>query len=229
MLDRGLPLFLGVAFACGSPEPLPESFRSSLPVVAIESKSILGDEPKTRARMRVFEDGALTFDSLIGIELRGRSSQVYFPKRQFGLEFRTEGDIQTESSLLGMPPESDWILLGPYSDKSFLRDALTFTLARRMGRFAPRSVFVELFLRQGAPAPADEEYQGLYLVTERISRGAGRIDLPRSRRRPSGESGFIAKRDWLDPDTREVHFTTPGGERVILVYPGAKDVTEEQV
>ena len=229
MLERALPLFLGVAFACGSPEPVPESFRSSLPVVAIESKSILGDDPKTRARMRVFDDGAVTLDGLIGIELRGRSSQVYFPKRQFGLEFRTEGDIQTESSLLGMPAESDWILLGPYSDKSFLRDALTFELARRMGRWAPRSVFVELFLRQGASGPPDEEYQGVYLVTQRISRGAGRIDLPKSRHRPGEESGFIAKLDWLDPDTREVHFTTPGGERVILVYPSAKDVTEEQV
>ena len=231
MLARAGPLFLGIAFACGSPGPplVPESFRSSLPVVAIESASIVVDEPKTRARMRVFQDGEVTLDALIGIELRGRSSQVYFPKRQFGLEFRTEGDIQTESSLLGMPAESDWVLLGPYSDKSLLRDALTFELARRMGRFAPRSVFVELFLRQGAPGPPDQEYQGLYLATERISRGAHRIDLPRSRRRSGDESGFIAKLDWLDPDTREVHVTTPGGERVILVYPGAKDVTEEQV
>lgn len=231
MLARAGPLILGIAFACGSPRPplVPESYRSSLPVVAIESASSVGDEPKTRARMQVFEDSAVVLDGLIGVELRGRSSQVYFPKRQFGLEFRTEGDIQTESSFLGMPAESDWILLGPYSDKSFLRDALTFELARRMGHFATRSVFVELFLREGAPARPEEEYQGLYLVTERISRGAHRIDLPASRRRPGEESGFIAKLDWLDPDTREVHFTTKGGERVILVYPSAKDVTEEQV
>jgi hypothetical protein len=128
-----------------------------------------------------------------------------------------------------MPAESDWVLLGPYSDKSFLRDALTFELARRVGGTAPRSVFVELFLRQGAPGPAEEEYQGLYLAAERISRGAGRINLPRSRRRPGEDSGFIAKLDWLDPDTREMHFMTPGGERVILIYPGAKDATEEQL
>jgi len=229
MLARAAPLLL--ALACGSPGPplAPGGLRSSLPVVAIESASMIGDEPKTRARMRVFEGGAVTLDGLIGIELRGRSSLVYFPKRQFGLEFRTEGDIQTDSSFLGMPAESDWILLGPYSDKSFLRDALTFELARRMGRWAPRSVFVELLLRQGAPRPPDEEYQGLYLATERISRGTGRIDLPRSRRRAGEDSGFIAKLDRLDPDAREVHFTTTGGERVILVYPSAKDVTEEQV
>ncbi len=232
MLARAAgPLLIGIAVACGPARPplVPESFRSSLPVVAIESASIVADEPKTRARMRVFEDGALELDGLIGIELRGRSSQIYFPKRQFGLEFRTEGDIQTERPLLGMPSESDWVLLGPYSDKSLLRDALTFELARRMGRPAPGSVFVELFLRQGAPGSPDEEYQGLYLATERISRGAARIDLPRSRRLPGEDSGFIAKLDWLDPDTREVHFTTAGGERVIVVYPSAKDATGEQV
>jgi hypothetical protein len=197
--------------------------------VAIESGSLIGDEPKTNARMRVFQDGALVLDRFIAIELRGRSSQVYFPKRQFAFEFRTEGGVQTESPLLGMPAESDWVLLGPYSDKSLLRDALTFELARRMGRAAPRAVFAELFVRQGAPAPPEEEYQGVYLVTERISRGKGRIDLPRSRRRPAKESGFIAKLDWLDPERREVHFTTSGGERVILVYPSAKDVTDSQV
>ena len=225
------PLLLGLAVACGPPGPplVPENFRSTLPVVAIESVLPIPDEPKIRARMHVYDDGDLALEGFIGIELRGRSSQIYFPKRQFGLEFRTEGDIQTESPLLGMPAESDWVLLGPYSDKSLLRDALTFELARRVGRAAPRSVFVELFLRQGAPGPPESEYQGIYLVTERVSRGAGRIDLPRSRRRPGKESGFIAKLDWLDPDTREVHFTTPGGERVILVYPSAKDATEEQV
>ncbi|HEY7699436.1 MAG TPA: CotH kinase family protein [Vicinamibacteria bacterium] len=220
-----------LAAACRAPEPplVPGTFRSSLPVLSIESESPVGDEPKSPARLRVSLDGALTLDSHIGIELRGRSSQVNFPKRQFALEFRTEGDIQTESPLLGMPAESDWILLGPYSDKSLLRDALTFELARKMGGVAPRAVFAELFLRQGAPKPPEEEYQGVYLVAERISRGASRIDLPMSRRRPGEESGFLLKLDWLDPDTREVHFTTPGGERAILVYPSAKDATDPQV
>jgi len=231
MVARAASGLLILAVACRSPGPplVSESFETSLPIVAIESGSLIGDEPKTRARMRVFQDGAVALDRFIGIELRGRSSQVYFPKRQFGLEFRTEGNIQAESPLLGMPAESDWVLLGPYSDKSLLRDALTFELARRMGRVAPRAVFAELFLRQGLPKPPEEEYQGVYLVTERISRGRGRINLPRSRRLPGEESGFIAKLDWLDPDTREVHFTTPGGERVILVYPSARDVTDEQV
>jgi CotH kinase protein len=231
MLARALPILVAAGFGCrpSGPPLVPESFESALPIVSIESRSGIADEPKTSARMRVFERGEATLDRLIGIELRGRSSQVYFPKRQFGLELRTEGDVQTEGSFLGMPPESDWILLGPYSDKSFLRDELTFELARRMGRAAPRSVFVELFLRQGDPRPAEEEYQGLYLATERISRGADRINLPKSRRRPGEESGFIAKLDWLDPDTREVHFTTQGGERVILVYPSGKDATEEQI
>ncbi len=225
-------VLLASALGCGptaTPPLVPADFRSELPIVAIELASAIGDEPKSRARMRVFENGALSLESFIGIEIRGRSSQVYFPKRSFGFEFRTEGDIQKESAFLGMPAESDWVLLGPYSDKSFLRDALAFEIARRMGRASPRSKFVELFVRQGAPRPAAEEYQGLYLAAERISRGSGRVDLPRSRHRPGEESGFIVKLDWLDPDTREAHFMTPVGERVILVYPSASDATEEQL
>jgi CotH kinase protein len=231
MLARAALLLVAASLGCrpGDLPLVPASFESELPVVAIEAGSVIGDEPKTPARVRVYEQGELTFESAIGIELRGRSSQVLFPKRQFGLELRTAGDIQTEAPLLGMPSESDWVLLGPYSDKSFLRDALTFELARQMGQTAPRSVFVELFLRQGAPRPSKEEYQGLYLAAERISRGAGRVNLPRSRRLPGEDSGFIAKLDWLDPDRREAHFTTTGGERVILIYPSAKDATEEQI
>jgi hypothetical protein len=169
------------------------------------------------------------FDSWIGIERRGRSSQIHFPKKQFAFELRTEGDIQKEGAILGMPAESDWVLLGPYSDKSLLRDALTFELARSMGRWAPRGDFVELFLREGAPRPTEEEYQGLYLLAERISRGAARIDLPASRRRTGEDSGFLLKIDWLDPSVREAYFSTASGEWVIVVYPGAKDLTDPQL
>jgi hypothetical protein len=222
-------LALPAAWGCGvSPAPealVPPGFTSPLPIVAIESAGPIGDEPKIRARMQI-DPG---FDSWIGIERRGRSSQIHFPKKQFAFELRTEGNIQKEETMLGMPAESDWVLLGPYSDKSLLRDALTFELSRSMGRWAPRGVFVELFLREGAPRPAPEEYQGLYLLTERISRGTARVDLPPSRRRTGEDSGFLLKIDWLDPSVREAYFSTGSGEWVIVVYPAAKDLTEPQL
>jgi hypothetical protein len=219
------------ASACGAAAPSlpPDGFRSDLPVVVVESREVIANEPKRRARMRIQQNAEVAYDGLIGIELRGRSSQVFFPKRQFGLELLTEGGIQTERALLGMPAESDWVLYGPYSDKTMLRDALTFELSRRLGRYAPRSVFVELFLREGGVRPPSDEYLGLYLLMEKVSRGKERIDLPKSRRRPGEDSGFIVKLDWLDPKGGDIHFTTRAGQRVIVVYPGPRDVTEAQM
>ena len=161
MLARSwLGILVPVAFGC-RPETapiVPKDFRSELPVIAIDSQAAIADEPKTQARMRIYQNSELVYDGLIGIELRGRSSLVYSPKKQFGFELLTEGGIETKGSLLGMPAESDWVLYGPYSDKSLLRNALTFELSRRMGRYAPRTIAVELFVRQGEMRPRSEEF-----------------------------------------------------------------------
>lgn len=190
------------------------------------------DEPKSHGRMRVYASAPgppssreLVHDGYVGIELRGRSSLVHFPKKQFGFELLTDGDVETEEPLLGMPAESDWVLHGPYADKSLLRNALTFELARRMGRYAPRSAFVELFLREGS---GPTTYQGVYLLTEKVSRGLERIDLPRSRGRRGEDTGYLLKLDWEDPDVPETLFVSPAGVRVIVVYPGTEAITEEQ-
>ena len=47
--------------------------------------------------------------------------------------------------LLGLPEENDWILYAPWSDKSLLRNVLIYSLSNEMGRYAPRSKFVELY------------------------------------------------------------------------------------
>ena len=46
--------------------------------------------------------------------------------------------------LLGLPEEEDWILHGPYSDKSLVRNLLIYDLSREMDRYASRSHLVEL-------------------------------------------------------------------------------------
>jgi len=40
--------------------------------------------------------------------------------------------------LLGMPEESDWILLASYNDKTLIRDPLAYELWRALGYYAPR-------------------------------------------------------------------------------------------
>jgi len=81
----------------------------------------------------------------IGIEIRGSSSQM-FPKKQYGFETMDSTGEDMDASFFGFPPESDWILYAPYTDKSLMRDVLTYRLSNEAGRYATRSRYCELIL-----------------------------------------------------------------------------------
>lgn len=119
------------------------------------------------------------FDGYIGIELRGNTSQDLSPKKSYDVELRDHEGADLDSALLGMPSESDWILSANYFDKSLLNNSLTYHLARQMGRYAPRTRHVEVML--------NGVYQGVYVLTERIKQGPGRVDI--ARLRPEDVSG----------------------------------------
>ncbi|WP_420456043.1 CotH kinase family protein [Rubrivirga sp.] len=156
-----------------------EFTSSNLPIVLIDTDGAeIPDEPKITARMRIVDNGpgqrnAVTdppndYDGWIGIEVRGSSSQR-FPKKQYGIETRTEGGEDLDVSLLGFPEEEDWVLYAPYSDKTLMRNVLAYGLARRMGRYASRTRFCEVVL--------NGRYQGVYVFMEKIKRDDVRVDI----------------------------------------------------
>ena len=49
-------------------------------------------------------------------------------------------------SIFGLPAESDWVLNGPYSDKTQLNNYLSFLWSNKMGLYAPRARLVEVVL-----------------------------------------------------------------------------------
>src|SRR5690606_9969158 len=144
------------------PSDLP-SFTSNLPIVVIDTQGrAIPDEPKILARMGIIDNGEGVrnstgdpfngYDGFVGIEVRGASSQA-FPKKQYAIETRDADGEDVNVSLLGLPGEEDWILQGPYSDKSLMRNVLVYHLARRMGRYASRTRYAEVVL--------NDEYQGV--------------------------------------------------------------------
>ena len=102
------------------------------------------------------------------IEIRGASSQS-FPKKNYGFETQNNLGENNNVSLLGMPEENDWILHGPFSDKSLIRNVLAYHLGNQMGRWTPRTRFCELFI--------NEDYRGIYILTEKIKRDKNRVDI----------------------------------------------------
>lgn len=155
------------------------NFESTLPLLLIDTQGegIPADD-KIAARLEIIDNGpgqtnhpddpAGDYDGWIGIELRG-SSSLWFDKKGYAVEtWDAEGE-DLDASLLGLPEEEDWVLHGPYSDKSLLRNALLYDLAGEIMDWAPGVRMVEVII--------NDNYQGVYLLTERIKRDQNRVDI----------------------------------------------------
>ena len=140
------------------------------------------------------DDAPRTWEGRIGIEIRGQTSSG-FDKKSYNFETRDANGDDVAVTLLGMPDESDWVLYGPYCDKTFLRNILVYRLGSELGRWQPRTRIVELFIAG--------EYQGVYVVIEKIKRDAGRVDIARpAAAADEGDitGGYIFKREGAGQD-----------------------------
>jgi subtilisin-like proprotein convertase family protein len=215
---------------------------SNLPVVMVDTRSqVIPDEPKISAAIKFINQSNGNRNRLadssqfqwlpIGLEQRGSSSST-FPKKSYGFEFRDALGEDLAVSILGMPAESDWILSANYSDKSLMRNTFTYDLARKMGRYASRRKYVELIL--------NSEYQGVYVVLEKIKRDANRVDISKLKTTDiSGANltgGYIIKIDKeTGNDTEGFNSTYPpenvnNGQKIryLYDYPDAADMVPVQ-
>lgn len=217
--------------------------ESELPIVIIDTngQAIL-DDPKITATMHIIESAegenvrpdpdAATFTSPIGIETRGNSSQT-FPKKSWGLELWDEAGDGVDAELLGMPEEEDWVLYGPWMDRSLIRNVLGYGLWADLGYYAPRTRFCEVYLQTDPEVPVVESYEGIYVLTERIKRDGDRVDIsrlePEDSRVPEITGGYLLELmepSRLDPD--EVGLPIADGFVASLVYPNPDDITDLQ-
>jgi len=189
---------------------------SHLPLILIDTKGqTIPNEPKITVSIKVIDNGpgksnstndpGNQYDGQAGIEIRGQSSQM-FPKKGYGLELRDNLGKDLKAGLMGLPPESDWVLYAPYSDKTMLRNALTYYLGRKMGRWQPGFRFCELYL--------NGNYMGIYQLTEKIKKDNERLDIADLRPDEiSGDDvtgGYILKVDKLGGlNTSEYFYNNP--------------------
>ena len=186
---------------------------SNLPIVIITtevnpntgSHYSIPDEPKIVAHMKILyvndtvenflsnqnDSAFLNYDGLVGIELRGSTSQGH-SKKPYGFETRmADGETNNNVSLLGLPAENDWVLNPMNDEPSCVRDALSYCLAEKMGNYAPRTKYCEVIV--------NDDYRGLYFLTEKIKIDDRRVDILKmdssSNAVPEVTGGYIIKAD----------------------------------
>lgn len=123
------------------------------------------------------------------MKIRGRGNSTWaHPKKPYQLKF----DEKTE--MLGMPEDKKWIFLAEYSDKTLLRNKISFEMGYLSNLdWTPQSVFTEVVV--------NGEYSGTYHISQKVEESNHRVQL--------GDEGYLLEIDQLerlDPD--DVYFRT---------------------
>lgn len=209
---------------------------SNLPLLIIDTQgNTIVDEPKITARLNIIDnankvnninDNTFAFKGFIGIEIRGNTAQM-FEKKSFSFETRTQQGENLNVSLLGLPAENDWVLYGPYSDKSLIRNVLAYHLGNAQGRWSPRTRFCEVFI--------NNEYRGVYVLVEKIKIDKNRVDI--AKLKPTDiegdqlTGGYIMSIDRDNPGSWNSPFLGRTGSvdvPISYVDPNFDDLTIEQ-
>lgn len=214
--------------------------ETHLPVITIDTagKQIPGEASgEAKAPYLVSEDGK--YEVKAGIQLyegqsspqelnamvhyRGNSSRA-FRKKSYNLNFIDENNAKKDISVLGMAAENNWALHGPYLDRSLLRNYMAMNLTGEIMDFAPNVRYVEVFV--------NGEYEGLYLLMEKITGAEGRLTLTKPERN-SQMTSYIIQYDrpyrmtsTLDNFLTYTHKSYPSGAE--LEYPQNAQYTRER-
>ena len=166
------------------------------------------------------------FTTASQFRIRGHASR-HFEKSPYLLKFIDEDGEDNPISVMGMGAHNEWVLNGPYLDKSLIRNYLCYNLAGEIMEYAPNVRYCELIV--------DGDYRGLYLMVESITSGDDcRLNL-RSNVKDSSITGYLLRLDRTVEEevgsTRDIYTYM---ERMIFVrddesirYPGKNRLTEE--
>ena len=150
-------------------------------------------------------DTNYNYDGYIGIKWRGNSS-LSFEQKKYTIETWDEAGEDIKASILGMPEESDWVLLAPYNDISLVRDVFAFDMWNQMGHWGPRTRMCEVFV--------NGEYMGVYAFCERIKRDKNRVDISKLKKTDiegrNVTGGYIVRVDAFDEEDETFESSVPG-------------------
>jgi len=169
-----------VITALALPSCTPDLDQGVLPVITIDTEKGIRPDVKRQGQFTLSVNGKELVRSFVGVEFRGSTSYRLSDKKSYGLELQNESGDSRAKTLLGLPAESDWILMGHvfratgddefYAwDPTLMHHYLGYELARDIGMYAARCRYVEL--------EVNGEYQGIYVLMEKLKSDPQRIDV----------------------------------------------------
>lgn len=157
------------------------------------------------------------------IRYRGNSSMEY-DKKGYLLKFVHEDGSENHEKVLGMGRHDEWVLHGPFLDKTLLRNYLWYHVSGKIMGYAPDARFCELIV--------NGKYQGVYVLVESPTRG-DESRMPISKY-DKGEdyTSYIVRLDKGSKNPLETvnSFTSYAKKTAMkmdIIYPGKDNLTPE--
>lgn len=185
----------------------------------------------TLGEIKVYDNGNINtinnepkISSSTLIRYRGNSS-INFSKKGYLLRLVDENGNDNDQEMLGMNKHNEWVLNGPYLDKTLMRNYMAYNIAGIIMGYAPNVRFCELYVNGG--------YQGLYILCESISRGENRVNISKYDSRIP-DFGYIVCLDKNEESIKNIStfseyaYITESGSALKIVYP-SKSMIDDNV
>ncbi|MEI7730683.1 MAG: CotH kinase family protein [Verrucomicrobiota bacterium] len=189
-------------------------FTSTLPVIVIDTfgKELPALSHSMYANLLFYEpvNGKTSFTNPPALAIRGGfhgrgSSTRDMPKASFAVELLDEFNHEQHHAVLGLPSESDWVLYAVDNyEPVMIHNPFVHQLSRSMGRYSPRTRFVEVYLSRKNGPLTSTHYNGIYVLEEKIKVSKHRLVMdrvgPDDLKPPEVTGGYLLKVDRLGPD-----------------------------
>ena len=149
-------------------------YRSEMPLITITTDGPIVNSPAVHGVINVADADGNVITMHAGLKIRGTSSQQY-DKKSYRVELWADetGTVMADTTFLGLRSDDDWNLEAMWSQPLRLRDKVANELWMEMYRL-PYAVSEPDALPGIRMAYADvfinDEYQGIYALTERMDR-----------------------------------------------------------
>ena len=149
-------------------------FRSETPIITINTDGPIVNSPAVHGVISVADADGNVIEMHAGFKIRGTSSQQY-DKKSYRVELWADetGTLMADTTFLGLRSDDDWNLEAMWAQPLRLRDKVANELWMEMYQLpyaesepealpGIRMVYADLFV--------NEEYMGVYALTERMDR-----------------------------------------------------------
>ncbi len=149
-----------------SAAPQPEQMIAQMALTTANSAPIDSKDNYVDTHITIAPNGTSPSNAFeVDAKVKGRGNFTWtLPKKPYKIK------LASKMSVMGMPADTEWVLLANYVDKTLIRTSVVFEMSRRLGvEYTPRGDFIDLTLNGVS--------QGSYMLTEQIKIAPDRVNI----------------------------------------------------